>query len=111
MWGGDGRWVGGGFVVSGSFVDINQGLAGRGVGFVWSLAVGTLEDCVGAGLSSCLAGRADMQASVVFTSTKLALYLFSANCGVVSKSLAGIALAVGLCVSVGSTSCLYCSNK
>ena len=108
-WGGGGRWVGGGFVVLGCFVDIKEGLAGRRVGFVSTLAVGAFESGVGTGLSSCLAGRADMVACVVFTSTELASDLLSANCGVVSKALAGIALAVGLCVSVCSTACLYFS--
>lgn len=78
--GGNGRLVGGGFVVFGGFVDIKEGLAGRGVGFVWSLAVGTLKNSVGAGLSSCVAGGADMEASIVFTSTKLASKLLPANC-------------------------------
>ena len=64
---------------------------------------------MGAGLSSCLAGRADMVACVVFTSTELASDLLSAYSGVVSKALAGIALAVGLCVSVCSTAYLHCS--
>ena len=110
-WGEDGRCVGGGFVVFGCFVDIKEGLAGGGVGFVWALAIGAFESSVGAGLSSCLAGRADMVAGVVFTSTEQASDLLSANCGVVSKALAGIALAVGLGISVFSTSCLNCSNK
>ena len=78
---------------------------------MWTFAIGAFESGVGAGLSSCLAGRADMVACVVFTSTELASDLLSANCRVVSKALAGIALAVGLCVSVCSTPCLYCSNK
>ena len=111
FWGGDGRSVGGGFVVFGCFVDIKETLAGGGVGFVWTLAIGTFECSVGAGLSSCLAGRADMMACVVFPSTELASDFLSANCGVVSKTLAGIGLAVGLCISVCSTPCLYCSNK
>ena len=75
------------------------------------LAIDTFECSVEAGLSSCLAGRADMVAFVVFTSTELASDLLSANCRVVSKALAGIALAVGFCVSVCSTPCLYYSNK
>jgi hypothetical protein len=52
-----------------------------------------------------------MLASVVFTSTELALYLLPANSGMVSIALAGIALAVGLSISVGSTTSLYCSNQ
>ena len=111
MYGGDGRCVGGGFVVFGCFVDIKEGLAGRGVGLVWTLAIGAFESGVGAGLSSCLAGRANMVACVVITSTELTSDHLSPNCGVVSKSQAGIALAVRLGISVGSTSCLYCSNK
>ena len=110
-WGGGGRWVGGGFVVFGCFVDIKEGLAGGGVGFVWTLAVGAFESCVRAVLSSCMVGRADMVACIVFPSTELTSDLCSANCRVVSKALAGIALAVGLGVSVCSTSGLYCSNK
>ena len=110
-WGGGGRWVGGGFVVLGCFVDIKEGLAGGRVGFVWTLAIGAFESGVGAGLSSCLAGRADMMACVVFPSTELTFDFLSAHCGVVSNTLAGIALAVRLCVSVCSTPCLYCSNK
>ena len=49
---------------------------------------------MGAGLSSGLAGRTDMVACVVFSSTELTSDLLSANCGVVSKILAGIALAI-----------------
>ena len=101
----------GSFVVFGSFVDIKEGLAGGRVGFVWTLAIGAFESSVGAGLSSCLAGRADMVACVVFTSTELASDLLSADCGVVSKALAGIALAIRLCISVCSTAYLYCSYK
>ena len=111
MDGGGGRCVGGGFVVFGCFVDVKEGLADRGVGFVCTLAIGAFESGVGAGLSSCLAGRANMVACVVFTSTKLTFDLLSANCGVVSKAVAVIALAVGLGVSICSTPCLYCSNK
>ena len=40
FWGGDGRSVGGGFVVFGCCVDIKESLAGGGVGFVWTLAIG-----------------------------------------------------------------------
>ena len=94
-----GRCVGGGFVVFGCFVDIKESLAGGGVGFLWTMAVGAFESGVRAGLSSCLAGGADMVACVVFPSTELASDLLSANCGVVTKALAGIALAVGLCIS------------
>ena len=78
---------------------------------MWTLAIGAFESSVGAGLSSGLAGRTDMVACVVFPSTELTSDLLSANCGVVSKALAGVALAVGLGVSVCSTSGLYCSNK
>ena len=78
---------------------------------MWTLAIGAFESGVGAGLSSCLAGRADMVACIVFTSTELASDLLSVNCRVVCKALAGIALAVELCVSVCSTPCLSCSNK
>ena len=52
-----------------------------------------------------------MVACVVITSTELTSDHLSANCGVVSKALAGIALAVGLGVSVCSAPCLDCSNK
>ena len=48
---------------------------------------------------------------VVITSTKLTFDLLSANCGVVSNALAGIALAIGLGVSVCSTPFLDCYNK
>ena len=84
FWGGDGRSVGGGFGVFGCFVDIKESLAGGGVGFVSTLAIGTFECSVGAGLSSCLAGRADMVACVVFPSTELATDFLSANCGVIT---------------------------
>ena len=72
-------------------------------------AIGAFESCVGAGLSSssCLGGRAGMVACVVFTSTELASDLLYANYGVVSKALAGIALVVGLCISVCSTPYYY----
>ena len=103
--------VRGGFAVFGCFVEIKEGLVGTGVCFEWNLAIGAFESGVGAGLSSSLAGRANMVACVVITSTELTFDLLSANCGVVSKALAGIALAVGLGISVCSTSCLYCSNK
>ena len=110
--GGDcGRRVRGSFVVFGCFVNVKEGLAGGGIGFVWSLAVGEFESGVRAGLSSYLAGVADMVACVMFTSTELASDLLSANCGVVTKALAGIALAVGLCISICSTPGLYCTNK
>ena len=52
-----------------------------------------------------------MVVCVVITSTELRSDHLSANYGVVSKAQAGIALAVGLAISVCSTSCLYCSNK
>ena len=78
---------------------------------MWTLVIGEFESGVGAGLSSCLAGRANMVECVVITSTELTSDHLSANCGVVSKALARIALAVGLGIFVGSTSCLYCSNK
>ena len=110
-WGRDGRCVGGGFVVFACIIDIKEGLAGRRVGSVWTLVVGTFESGMGAGLSSCLTGRADMVACVVFTSTELASDLLSANCRVVTKALAGSTLAVGFCISICSTPCLYCSNK
>ena len=110
-WGGGGRCVGDGFVIFGCFVDIKEGLAGGRVGYVWTLAIGAFESGVGAGLSSCLAGSTDMMACVVFPSTELTSDFLSANCGLVSKALAGIALAIRLCVSVCSTPCLYCSNK
>ena len=106
-----GHRVGGRFVVFGCFVDVKEGLAGGGIGFVWPLAVGAFENCMGAVLSCNLAGRADMLAGVMVTSTELTFDLLSANCGVVSKALIGIALAVGLGISVCSTPCLYCSNK
>ena len=109
--GGCGRRIVGGFVVFRCFVDVKEGLAGGGSRFVLSRAVGAFENSVGAVLSSDLAGGANMVACVVFTSTELTSDLLSANCGVVSKALAGIALAVGLCVSVCSTPCLYSSNK
>ena len=73
FWGGGGRSVGVGFVVFGCFVDIKESLAGRGVGFVFTLAISAFQSGVGVGLSSCLAGRADMVACVVFTSTELAM--------------------------------------
>ena len=74
---------------------------------MWTLAIGACESGMGAGLSCCLVGRADIVVCVVFTSRELASDLLSANCGVVSKALAGIALAVGLCISVCCTACLY----
>ena len=43
-WGG--RCVGGGFVVFGCFVDVKEGLAGGGVGFVCTLAIGAFESGV-----------------------------------------------------------------
>ena len=103
--------VGGSFVVFGCFVDVKEGLACGGIGFVWSLAVGVFENSVGAVLSCNLAGRADMVAFVVLTSRELTFVLLFTNCGVVSKDLVGIALAIGLYVSVCSTPCLYSSNK
>ena len=84
---------------------------GCSIGSVGSLAIGTLEYCMEAGLSSCLSGGAGVEVCVVFTGTELASNLLPADCGVVSKALAGIALAVGLGISVCSTPCLYCSNK
>ena len=109
--GGGGRSFGGCIGVLGCFVDVNESLAGCSIGSVWSLANGTPEYCVGAGLSGCLASGAAVEACVVFTSTKLASNLLPAKCGMVTIALAGIALAVGLCVSVSSTPCLNCSNK
>ena len=76
-----------------------------------SLAVSAFENSMGVVLSCNLAGREDMLAGVVRTSTKLTSDLLSANCGVVYKALVGIALAVGLFVSVCSTPYLYSSNK
>ena len=111
LWGGSSHRVEGGSVVFGGFVDIKEGLAGRGVGFVRTLAIGTFENGVGAGLSSYLAGGSDVVACVVFSSTELAANLLSANCGVVSKTMAGIALAIRLCVSVCCTPCLHYSNE
>ena len=67
VWGGCGCRVVGGFVVFGCFVDIKEGLAGGGIPFVWSLAVGAFENSVGAVLSSDLAGGADMVACIVLT--------------------------------------------
>ena len=109
--GGGGRRFGGCIGVLGCFVDVNEGLAGCRIGSVGSLAFGTLEYCMGAGLSSCLASSAGVEACVVFTSTELASNLLPVDCGMVSIALAGIALAVGLCVSVSSAPCLNCSNK
>ena len=109
--GGYGRRVMGGFVVFRCFVNVKKGLAGWGIRFVCSLAVGEFENSVGAVLSSDLAGGANMVACIVFSSTELTSDLLSTNYGVVSKALAGIALAIGLCVSVCSTHCLYCSNE
>ena len=108
--GGGGRRFGGCIVVLGCFVDVKESLAGCSIGSVGSLAIGTYEYCVGAGLSGCLASAAGVEACVVFTSTELASNLLPANRGMVSIALAGIALAVGLCVSVSSTPCLSCSN-
>ena len=78
---------------------------------MWSLAVGTLEDSVGAGLASDLACGANMESGVVVTSTQLASDFLPADCRVVSIALASIALAIGLGVSVGCTTCLDCSNQ
>ena len=105
------RRFGGCFGVLGCFVDINESLAGCSIGSLGSLAIGTLEYCVAARLSSCLTSGAGVEACVVFTSTELASNLRSADCGMVSIALAGIALAVGLCISVSSTPCLNCSYK
>ena len=66
---------------------------------------------MGAGLARGLACGACVLASVVVTSTQLASGLLSADCGMVSVALAGIALAVGLGVLVGCTTCLYSSNQ
>ena len=109
--GGGGRRFGGCIGVLGCFVDVNESLAGCSIGSVGSLAISTLEYCVGAGLSGCLASGAGVEACVVFTSTELASNLLPADCVMVSIALAGIALAVGLGISVCSTPCLYCSNK
>ena len=109
--GGGGHSFGGCIGVLGCFVDVNESLAGCSIGSVGSLVIGTLEYCVGAGLSGCLASGAGVEACVVLTSTELALYLLPADCGMVSIALAGISLAIGLCISVSSTPCLNCSNK
>ena len=109
--GGGGCRFGGCIGVIGCFVDVKEGLAGCSIGSVGSLAIGSLEHCVGAGLSGCLASGAGVEACVVFTSTELASNLLLADCEMVSIALAGIALAVGLCVSVSSAPCLNCSNK
>ena len=114
-----GRGVGGGgghrfgvrLGVLGCFVDVNESLAGCSIGSVGSLAIGTLEYCMGAGLPRCLASGAGVEACVVFTSIELASNLLPGDCEVVSKPLAGIALAVGLGIAVCSTPYLYCSNK
>ena len=76
-----------------------------------SLAFGTLEYQVGAGLSSCLESGIGVEVCVVFTSTELASNRLSANCGMVTIALAGTALAVGLYNSVRCTPCLNFSNK
>ena len=109
--GGGGRSFGGCIGILGYFVDVNESLAGCSIGSVGSLAIATLEYCVGAGLSGCLGSGAGVEACVVFTSTELASNLLPTNCGMVTRALAGIALAVGLCISVSSTPCLNCSNK
>ena len=109
--GGGGHRFGGCIGILGVFVDVNKSLAGCSIGSVGSLAIGTLEYCVGTGLSSCLASGAGVDACVVFTSTELASNFLPTNCGMVTIALAGIALAVGLCISVSSTPCLNCSNK
>ena len=44
--GGGGCRVAGGFVVFGCFVDVKEGLAGVGVGFVWTLAIGAFDSGV-----------------------------------------------------------------
>ena len=80
IWGGGGRSVGGCIGVLGCFVDVNEGLAGCSIGSVGSLANGTLEYCMGAGLSGCLANGAGVEACVVFTSTELALNLLPTDC-------------------------------
>ena len=78
---------------------------------MWTLVIGAFESGVGVGLSSCLAGRANMVVCIVITSTELTFDLVPANCGVVSKALAGIALAVGIRISICSTPYLYGFNK
>ena len=109
--GGGGRSFGGCIGILGYFVDVNDCLAGCSIGFVGALAIGTLEYCEGAGLSGCLASGAGVEACVVSTSTELASNLLPANCGMISIALAGIVLAVGLCIAVSNTPCLNCSNK
>ena len=46
---------------------------------MWFLAIGTLEDSVGARLAGSLAGGAGVEASVVVTSTELTFDLLSAD--------------------------------
>ena len=99
MWGGGGRCVGGCFILFGCFVDIKESLAGGGVNFVYTLAVGAFQSGVRAGLSSCLAGGADMVACVVFPSTELTFDLLSANCRVVTKPWQALHWLLG-CVSL-----------
>ena len=108
---GGGCRFGGCLSVLGCFADVNGSLADYSIGSVGCLAIGILEYCVGAGLSGCLASIAGVEAYVVFSSTELTSNLLPADCGVVSKAVAGIALAVGLGISVCSTLYLYCSNK
>ena len=109
--GGGGHRFGGCLGVLGCFADVNEYLAGCSIGSVGSLAIGTLEYSMGAGLSSCQASGAGVEACVVFSSIELTSNLHPADCGVVSKALVGIALAVELGISVCSTLCLHCSNK
>ena len=78
---------------------------------MWFLAIGAFEDSVGAGLACGLACGAHVLTCVVVTSTQLASGPLPADCGMVSVALAGVALAVGLGVAVGCTTCLYSSNQ
>ena len=50
--GGGGRRFRGCLGILGCFADVNESLAGCSIGSVGSLAIGTLEYCMGAGLSS-----------------------------------------------------------
>ena len=109
--GGGGRRFEGCIGILGCFVDVNESLAGCSIGSVGSLAIGTLEYCVGAGLSGCQASGSGVVACVVFNGPELVSNLLPANCGMVTIALAGIVLAVGLCIFVSSTPCLNCSNK
>ena len=77
--GGGGRRFGVCLGVFGCVADVNESLAGCSFGSVASLAIGTLEYCMGSGLSSCLASGAGVEACIVFTSTELASNLLPAD--------------------------------